>query len=39
VAALAARPVPPLEELCSSAPMAEIAVMRHETGTGRLFAS
>jgi urease accessory protein len=39
VAALAARPVPPLEELCSSAPMAEIAVMRHETGAGRLFAS
>ena len=39
IEALAARPVPPLEAIASSAPMAEIAVMRHETGAGRLFAS
>lgn len=39
VQALAALPVPPLEEICASAPMAEIAIMRHETGAGRLFAS
>jgi len=39
IAALSARPAPPVEALCSSAPMAEIAMMRHETGSGRLFAT
>lgn len=39
VQALAALPVPALEDIWASTPMTEIAVMRHETGAGRLFAS
>lgn len=39
IAELAARPVGELDSLCAYTPMAEIAMMRHETGSGRLFAS
>ncbi|MFO1318067.1 MAG: urease accessory UreF family protein [Burkholderiales bacterium] len=39
IAALVAEPVPALDTLCAYTPMAEIAMMRHETGSGRLFAS
>lgn len=39
LAALLARPAPPLEGLSAYAPGADIAMMRHETRTGRLFAT
>lgn len=32
-------PLPAADELCAYTPMAEIAMMRHETGSGRMFAS
>ena len=39
VAELLHEPAPALEDLCASAPEAEIAVMRHETAATRLFAN
>jgi urease accessory protein len=39
VAALMLQPCPGVFELHACAPAAEIAMMRHETGSGRMFAS
>jgi urease accessory protein len=39
IAEILAAPVPPLESMQAYVPMAEIAMMRHETGYARLFAN
>ncbi len=39
VARLLREPAPDLDDLCASTPEAEIAVMRHETASARLFAN
>lgn len=39
IAALIAQPVPPLEEMYTCTPAAEIAAMRHEVQSSRLFAN
>ena len=39
VAGILATPPPPVEDICSFTPEAEIAVLRHETADARLFAT
>jgi len=39
LASLLAAPPPPLDEVWTGGPMLELAVMRHETGSARLFAN
>jgi urease accessory protein len=39
VARLVAQPAPSLDEVWTGGPMLDVAVMRHETGTARLFAN